>query len=96
MNFSEEQVEWVVVEVIRRLNLLGLEHQEVAVGERSSTTVEVSTELILRERLVTTKTIEGRLAGVSRLVVRSRAVVTPAVKDELKRLKIELIRNNEL
>lgn len=95
MTFSEEQVEWIVVEVIRRLRLLEKNNDGVAVGERSSTTAAASTELKLSERLITTKTIEGRLAGVSRLVVRSRAVITPAVKDELKRNKIVLVRDTD-
>ena len=76
MTFTEEQVAAIVVEVIRRLRLLD-SNQGVAVDERSSTTAE----LTLTDKLVTTRTIETRLSGVSRLLVNSRAVVTPAVKD---------------
>ena len=84
MTFSEEQVEWIVIEVIRRLGLLG-----VAGDERSSS--PVGGELVVPERVVTLRSIESRLANVKRLVVVSRAVITPAVKDELKRRKIELV-----
>ena len=87
MTFTEEQVAAIVVEVIRRLRLLEND-QGVAVGERSSTTAE----LTLTDKLVTTRTIENRLTGVSRLLVSKRAVVTPAVKDELKEHQIELVR----
>ncbi|HEX5102862.1 MAG TPA: hypothetical protein VFV87_03575 [Pirellulaceae bacterium] len=87
MTFTEEQVAAIVVEVIRRLRLME-NNQGVAVGERSSTTAD----LTLIEKLVTTRTIENRLSGISRLLVTKRAVVTPAVNDELKKHQIELVR----
>jgi hypothetical protein len=89
MTFTPEQVETIVLEVLRRLGLLE-GNAGVAVGERGSTTAELS----LSEKVVTLRSIEGRLAGVQRLVVARRAVVTPAVKDELKQRKIELVRQN--
>ena len=89
MTFTQEQVERIVVEVIRRLGLLDASAR-VAVGERSSTTAE----LRLSDKLITTRTIENRLTGVSRLLVPSKAIVTPAVKDELKTRNIELIRTS--
>jgi hypothetical protein len=89
MTFTEEQVAAIVVEVIRRLRLMQNDQgQGVPVFERSSNTAE----LTLTETLVTTRTIENRLTGVSRLLVPPRAVVTPAVKDELKKHQIELVR----
>ena len=91
MTFTEEQVAAIVVEVIRRLGLLDTipkRQRGVAVGERSSTTAE----LTLTDKVITTRTIENRLTGVHRLLVQPRAVVTPAVKDELKKHKIELVR----
>jgi hypothetical protein len=87
MTFTEEQVAAIVVEVIRRLRLIE-NNQGVAVGERSSTTAD----LTITEKLITTRTLENRLTGVSRLLVAKRAVVTPAVKDELKKHQIELVR----
>jgi hypothetical protein len=88
MTFTQEQVERIVVEVIRRLGLLEDSATRVAVGERSSTTAE----LRLSDKVITTRTIENRLTGVSRLLVPPKAIVTPAVKDELKARKIELVR----
>ena len=95
MTFTPEQVETIVLEVLRRLGLLDGQvllqgKAGAAVAERSSTTAELS----LNENVVTLRSIEGRLAGVQRLVVARRAVVTPAVKDELKRHKIELVRQS--
>jgi hypothetical protein len=84
MTFSEEQVEWIVAEVLRRLGVAG--------EERSSSPV---TELRVTQRVVTMRLIEGRLTGVKRIVVNRRAVITPAVKDELKHRKIELIEDSK-
>jgi hypothetical protein len=83
MTFTEEQVAAIVVEVIRRLALIDTNPTR----QRGSTS-----DLTLTERVITTRTIENRLTGVSRLLVPSRAVVTPAVKDELKKHQIELVR----
>ena len=83
MTFNEEQVEWIVAEVMRRLGAL-----PVAGDERSSSSVPA--ELKIVERVVTMRTIEGRLNGISRLIVAQKAVITPAVRDELKARKIQL------
>ena len=80
MTLSEEQVEWIVREVLRRLGVPG--------DERSS---PPAVELTISESLVTMRSLEGRLTGIKRLVVPQRAVVTPAVKDELKQRQIELV-----
>jgi hypothetical protein len=80
MTLSEEQVEWIVVEVLRRLGALPSEKAPV----QSDKTLQVT------DRVITMKLIEGRLAGVDRLVVLKKAVVTPAVKDELRRRKVTI------
>ena len=49
-------------------------------------------ELVLAENVITLKSVEGRLAGNKRLVVRPRAIVTPAVRDELKKYQVALER----
>jgi hypothetical protein len=91
MTFTEEQVEWIVMEVVRRLRAMG---GGVSVGERSSTTADAAQELRITERVITLRSVEGRLGNALRVVVQPRAVVTPAVKDELKQRKIELIRRD--
>ena len=83
MSFTEEQVAAIVVEVIRRLGLIDTNPKR----QRGSTS-----DLTLTERVITTRTIENRLNGISRLLVQKRAVVTPAVRDELKHRNVELVR----
>jgi hypothetical protein len=80
MTYSEQDVERIVLEVIRRLGLV------------RSPPPTATNELVVSERVVTMRSIEGKLAGVSRLVITDRAVVTPAVKDDLKQRRIELVR----
>jgi len=86
MTFTEQQVEWIVIEVLRRLEVADL-------GQRSKSTPKG--ELRLTERVVTLRSIEGKLTGVTRVVVSPRAVITPAARDELKRHTIELIREGK-
>lgn len=85
MNYTQQDVERIVLEVIRRLGLLG-SPQPVA--------LTTSSELILTDPVVTTRSVEGKLAGIARLVVNPRAVVTPSVRDKLNDLQIELVRKS--
>lgn len=48
-------------------------------------------ELVLTSRVVTLAELGERLGGVRRLVVPPRAVVTPSVRDELRRRNVELV-----
>jgi hypothetical protein len=84
MTYSEDQVEWIVVEVLRRLGVAQAKQYSAPRGS----------ELHVNERVVSMRLIEGRLNGVTRLIVPPRAVVTPAVKDHLKQRKIELVRED--
>jgi hypothetical protein len=85
MTFTPEQVEMIVLEVIRRLGLLDTNRQR----ERGTGNTP---ELTLKDKVVTMRMLEGRLSGVTRLVVARQAIVTPAVLDELKHRRIELVR----
>jgi hypothetical protein len=87
MTFTEQQIEWIVVEVLRRLGVAG--------GENTSGPAAMAGELRLTESVVTMRSIEGRLTGVARVVVPRRAVVTPAAKDELRQRSIELIHEGK-
>ena len=82
MTYTEQDVERIVLEVIRRLGLLA----------PLPTTLASGSELALADRVVTLRSVEGKLTGVARLIVAARAVVTPAVHDELKQHRIELVR----
>ena len=76
---SDIDIEYIVREVIRRLTAAAAEP-----SRSDGDTVK------LTERLVTMATLDGRLANVKRLIVVKKAVVTPLVKDELKKRKIAL------
>ena len=101
--FQADFVELIVREVIRRLQANGV---TVAMSNGTPTNRSANVqadaiaaaissntaELGLTERLVTLETLRDRLQGVKRLTVEKKAIITPAVRDELKRKKIELIR----
>ena len=83
---SPELFERIVQEVIRRLLAQGVSIQ------LPETPV---TELVLDQKVIALGLLEGRLNGIRRVVVRRRAVVTPAVKDELRTKGIELQRGKD-
>jgi len=86
MRLTEQQIEWIVQEVVRRLRLL-------SAGEpRLKREQPANSELSLSEQIVTLDTLKDRLIDVSRVIIQPRAVVTPAVKDELKQRQITLVR----
>ncbi len=80
MTVTPEQLEWIVQEVIRRLQ------QEVGAPPAAAS------ELRLSDRVVTLASVKDRLASVRRVVVAARSIVTPAVRDELNQRQIELVR----
>lgn len=56
----------------------------------TTTTKARSEELALSQRVITLADLEGRLGAVRRLVVPPKAIVTPAVRDELQRRGVAL------
>ncbi len=82
--FNSELIEQIVQEVIRRLVERG-----AVVGDGAGCDAN---ELVLEDKLITLAKLDGRLNGIARIVVGDRAIVTPAVKDELNDRSIELIR----
>ncbi len=48
--------------------------------------------LALDARVITTATIHGRLKGIRRVITEQRAVITPSVRDELRKRNIRLER----
>ena len=87
MSLPPEQIDWIVREVIRRLREHG-----VAVGGGASPAAETGAELAITDRVVTTATFDGQLAGVALVRVQRRAVVTPAARDLLKERGVRLVR----
>src|SRR5262245_45447302 len=99
MTFTEEQVEWIVVEVIRRLGVaVGREANhggsQPASPWAAAPPTATQADFALVEKVVTMRSIEGRLHGIRRLIVPPKAVVTPAVCDELRQRQIELVRED--
>jgi hypothetical protein len=63
---------------------------------RGAETAERSGDGVLVEsRVVTLESIAGRLDGKKQVIVASGAIVTPAVRDELRRKGIALVRSGE-
>jgi len=102
-------VDKVVREVLARLDAAG-EPSAAAVrkgdvpgpsaAKQETPAVAVSGDsdgaLAVRAPVVTMVELEGRLAGVKRVVVPARSVVTPSVRDELHRRKITLVHDQEM
>lgn len=81
MTLTQEQLEWIVSEVVRRLR------GELAAAPSQDASLTVS------ERLVTLATLRGRIDGIRSVRVTKSAVVTPAVHDELRKHGIDLLRD---
>jgi len=86
MTFTKDQIDWIVAEVLRRLAVA-----DATSGNSPAASAASEGELRIADKVVTMRAIETRLCDVKRVVVQRRAVVTPAVRDELKAKKIELI-----
>ena len=86
---TASDVERIVGEVLRRLRQddAGHDAHERAAAEKSQ---ENSATVTIAERVVSLAALEGRLAGVDKVLVSGDAVVTPAAGDELRRRKITL------
>ena len=89
---ADADIERIVREVIRRLR----EHQEKTKaspnGKTEGGAQHVAHSLEMNEHVITLASLENRLSGISRVAVGHRAVVTPAVVDELRERKVELVR----
>lgn len=86
MTLSEEQLEWIVREVVRRLR--------ESIDEQSPAQPSGKGRLAIRERLVTVATLQERLDGVAQIEVNCNTIVTPAAVDLLKDRQIQLVRVN--
>jgi hypothetical protein len=82
MTFTKEQVESIVLEVIRRLGVL------------DQKPIHSAADLRLDERVITMDLVTGKLTGVCRLIVNGRSIITPSVRDELRSRNIELVRHS--
>lgn len=91
MQPSSNDIEQIIRVVMQRLAAAG----DLMSGVGSiADTRELDSELVLRDRVVTLATLDGKLSGKKKLRVHPRAIVTPAVVDELRRFKVELVRDD--
>ncbi|MEM9659479.1 MAG: hypothetical protein AAF961_14060 [Planctomycetota bacterium] len=98
MRLDEDQLEWVVREVVRRLATVG-GRASISRDARNSADDDANVagvELTLGDRVVSTSQLDGRLSGVSVVRVARRAVVTPAARDMLADAGATLVRDVEL
>lgn len=89
-----ELVDKIVREVMLRLQ--GLEKTSATTNSPAATTTpENAGALVVNEKVVTTILLRDRLKKQSEVQVQQKAIVTPAVLDELKDRNIRLTRMNE-
>lgn len=56
---------------------------------------QLASELVIHDSVVTLQTIDQQLEGKNTLRVQPRAIITPAVADVLRSLKIKLVREGQ-
>ena len=86
MNLTAADIDRIVAEVVRRLRAIMASSSTPVSGSRETTSV--ANELSLSEKVITLQLLKGRLDGITKVIVADRAIITPAVKDELKDRKI--------
>jgi hypothetical protein len=95
MKLDEDQLEWIVREVVRRINLLCPPPPR---GERGAppqnTALLPNSHLTLTATVITTATLEHQLQGVTHVTAPARAVITPAARDLLKDNNIQFTRDS--
>ena len=95
---SLTEIERIVREVLAELGVAPMGSAAPAVDRDSAKTPPAAAplpapdEVVVNSQVVTMEDVAGRLAAARRLVVPPRAVVTPAVRDELRRRNVTLVR----
>ena len=90
---STYDIDRIVREVVRRLQKQNGHPAVVGAGTEQRRTVPGDV-LRLTNRVVAMAQVADRLNGVRQLVVPRRAVVTPAVRDELRARQVVLVRDD--
>ncbi|MCE9547933.1 MAG: hypothetical protein K8T25_20875 [Planctomycetia bacterium] len=97
----DAETDKIVREVLQRLGAVAgktassVQKQAVKQAvKQPSQPAPAATELRLAEPVISLKQLTGKLVGVRRVVVGTRSVVTPAVRDLLRDAKIELGRSD--
>jgi hypothetical protein len=99
MKLDEDQLEWIVREVVRRINLLCPPAPRGEGGGEGgappqNTALLPNSHLTLTATVITTATLEHQLQGVTHVTAPARAVITPAARDLLKDNNIQFTRDS--
>jgi ribose 5-phosphate isomerase RpiB len=97
MSLATVDIDRIVAEVVRRLRSHAAPSSTVPASTVPVSTVSASNaagELVLTDKVITLSLLKGKLTGVSKLTVGERAIVTPAVRDELKQRGIVWSRSS--
>jgi hypothetical protein len=95
MRLDDDQLEWIVREVVRRLRNDSpypptLPPGEAPVARAAANTATPDARLTLTQTLITAATLQHQLDGVTQITVPPKAIITPAARDLLKQLNIQL------
>lgn len=88
MNLTAADIDRIVAEVVRRLRAIMATSSTPAVSSAVTAPRETISSLNLTDKVITLQTLRGKLDGITTVIVSERAIVTPAVKDELRERKI--------
>jgi hypothetical protein len=96
MSLATVDIDRIVAEVVRRLrsHAAGSSTGPSSTVSASNASSSQAGELVLTDKVITLSLLKGKLTGVSKLVVGERAIVTPAVRDELKQRGIAWSRSS--
>ena len=93
MRLDPDQLEWIVREVVRRLREGSTATVAQSAASAPAPLPSPDAHITLPQPLITTATLEHKLAGVTQITISKRAVVTPSARDLLKENNIALTRN---
>jgi hypothetical protein len=92
VRLDPDQLEWIVREVVRRLRE-GSATWVLSTASAPAPLPSPDAHITLPQPLITTATLEHKLAGVTQITITKRAVITPSARDLLKENNIVLTRN---
>jgi hypothetical protein len=92
MSLAQADIERIVREVMAQLKHVAAPTATAALPTvtPSAAATPTNSDLFIDARVVTIESIAGRLNGVKQLIVAPGALVTPSVRDEIRRRGIEL------
>jgi hypothetical protein len=98
MSVAQADIERIVREVMEQLKLAAAPAAALASAAPANAPLAAppkhNGELVIDCRVVTLESISGRLNGAKQLVVAPGALVTPSVRDELRRRGVELVQDS--